>query len=193
MDLVQQNYHSAQKPFSAASSTVRDYQNWSEGQLRKFLLEQKVISPKSTREELIVIAKGFEDKMTGAWASVTSAAGEAKETAEAVKDSATETLSGAWYAATNAPSQAYDYVSEAVSGSFLYLGRPPFPPLLSSLTRFAQTQPTRCTQVGPKRNFTTGLSKKGWLNRNIKELVRSSWSWSTALKITSTKLGVTTN
>jgi type 1 fimbria pilin len=69
-------------------------------------LEHGVISPASKREELVVLAK---QKLR-----------ETEDRASEAANKASEVVSSAWYAATDAPVQAYDFTQGKVDGKATY-------------------------------------------------------------------------
>lgn len=116
-ELVKRHYDQAaaggQYVFDSAAS------QWSDSDLRQFLLEKGVISPSSKREELLLLAREYgleaSKSVTSAWAASTNAA-------EKVGDSIADNASAAYYAVTDAPGQAYDYVADSLQGKSLHLG-----------------------------------------------------------------------
>lgn len=117
----------AQVVFDNAQQTA--YDAYSDSQLRKFLLDKGIISPASKREELIVLARqhGLEASRSAdsAWARATDTAGDAAQAvADAAGDAAHavgDNVSAGYYAALNAPVQAYDYVAGVLDDSRDYV------------------------------------------------------------------------
>lgn len=120
-ELVKRHYDQAASGGQYVFDSVAS--QWSESDLRQFLLEKGVISPSSKREELVLLAKEYgldaSKSVTSAWAASTDAAGRAA-------DAVTDTASAALYAVTDAPAQAYDYVADSLDSKFP-------PPLLGVL------------------------------------------------------------
>lgn len=85
--------HTAQKVFADSQQSTVDA--WTDSQLRSFLLEKGIVKPASKREELLLLAREY-------------GAGAHQLYDDAI-NTASQTLSSAWYAATDAPKVAYDY------------------------------------------------------------------------------------
>lgn len=84
-----------QKVFADSQQSTVDA--WTDSQLRSFLLEKGIVKPASKREELLLLAREY-------------GAGAQHMYDDAVA-TASQTLSSAWYAATDAPKVAYDYTA----------------------------------------------------------------------------------
>lgn len=97
--------HSAQKVFGNAQQNV--VENWSDSQLRQFLLEKGIVKPASKREELVLLAHEY-----GAGA---------QHAFDSAVNSASNSLSAAWYATTDAPRLAYDYTSQRLDNARDYV------------------------------------------------------------------------
>lgn len=95
----------AQKVFDNIQNNAVD--NWTDSQLRAFLLEKGIVKPASKREELLLLAKEYGATAHGAF--------------DDAVNTASETLSSAWYAATDAPKLAYDYTAVKVDNARDYV------------------------------------------------------------------------
>jgi len=110
-ELVKRHYDNAaaggQYYFDSAAS------QWSDSDLRQFLLEKGVISPSTKREELLLLAREYgidaTKSVSSAWAASTDAASN-------VGDAIVDNASSVFYAVADAPSNTYDYVADTLQG-----------------------------------------------------------------------------
>ena len=95
------------KSHSAPSSGIVDA--WTDSELREFLMMHNIVAPSSKSEELRVLAKQKVDDLGGYGLH-------ASASASSLAAQATDKISEAYYATTDAPRVAYDYVSGAFDG-----------------------------------------------------------------------------
>lgn len=115
---------SVQHHFAAQKDNLLS--SWTDSELRRFLLSKGVVSPHSKREELVLLAEQYgadsKDGFADATHSVASAASHASSAvssaASAAASSVSDNAQAAYYAATNAPSLAYDTAAEKLQGRF---------------------------------------------------------------------------
>ncbi|KAJ3477437.1 hypothetical protein NLI96_g10462 [Meripilus lineatus] len=105
---TQEQFDRAQVAFTNLKSDAFD--TWDESRLREFLLEQGIVKPSGTREQLALLAKQKYSQYTDAASvfskSVTDVAGEAKKTAETVVGYGGDTVKQASRSASSFVAQA---------------------------------------------------------------------------------------
>lgn len=110
---------SAQQVLQSAQEAA--WSTRSDSQLRKFLLDKGIISPSSTREELIVLARQYgasaEQGIQSGFASVSDAAQSGAASVNQAGRTAASSLSSAYYSATDLPKLAYDHAASAIDGT----------------------------------------------------------------------------